>query len=384
MPAHRDQQHDHSPHAAPRVSPDAVAIRRDREPRAVLPHHLYQAAGLLFLLALLFRFFDQLGRVFLLAYFAAILAVGLNALLQRLPLQRKLFAAAVGLLVVGSVVAALWFGTPVLFQQARNMAQMGPGLQEQVKEWEGWIRQNFGLNVHLPDLMGGGAGQSTGDQGGQGGQGTMGRAFGLIEALFIPIVVFFGSLFLLANPNQRLLTPLMRVVPPDLRPAFYRIFQLLGERLVGWLKGTAIAMVAVGTLSVLAFSLIGVPNALLLGIFNGLVEFIPLVGPFVGGGTATLVAFVADPTKALWTAVAATAIQQVEANVITPFAMSRAAEVHPFITLFALLLFGEIFGFLGLLLALPLVLLVWTVVQVLWVERALDTDRDRIAPVVEE
>jgi predicted PurR-regulated permease PerM len=380
MPAHRDQ-HDHPPHAAPRVSPDAVAIHRAHEPRTVLPHHLYQAAGLLFLLALVFRFFDQLGRVFLLAYFAAILAVGLNALLQKLPLQRKLFAAGVGLLVVGAVVAALYFGMPVLFEQARSMARMGPGLQEQVKEWEGWIRQNFGLNVRLPSLMGGGAEQSAA---GQGGQGAMGRAFGLIEALFIPIVVFFGSLFLLANPNQRLLTPLMRVVPSGLRPAFYRIFQLLGERLVGWLKGTAIAMVAVGTLSVIAFSLIGVPNALLLGLFNGLVEFIPLVGPFVGGGTATLVAFVADPTKALWTAVAATAIQQVEANVITPFAMSRAAEVHPFITLFALLLFGEIFGFLGLLLALPLVLLVWTVVQVLWVERALDTDRDRIAPVVEE
>ena len=74
----------------------------------------------------------------------------------------------------------------------------------------------------------------------------------------------------------------------------------------------------------------------------------------------------------------------VEANVITPWAMSRNAEIHPFVTLFALLLFGGLFGFLGVLLALPLVILVWTVVQVLWVERAIDTDRDRIAPVARE
>jgi predicted PurR-regulated permease PerM len=143
-------------------------------------------------------------------------------------------------------------------------------------------------------------------------------------------------------------------------------------------------MVCVGVLSVLLFSLIGVPNALLLGLLNGTLEFIPLVGPWVGGGTATLVAFMDDPGKGGWTALAALAIQQIEGYVITPFAMKQSAEIHPFITLFALVLFGGMFGFLGLLLALPLVLLVWTLVQVLWVERALDTDRDRIAPVVKE
>ena len=96
------------------------------------------------------------------------------------------------------------------------------------------------------------------------------------------------------------------------------------------------------------------------------------------------VALLDDPAKAPWVALAAIAIQQIEANLITPFAMSREAEIHPFITLFALVFFAGIFGFLGMLLALPLVLLVWTVVQVLWVERAIDTDRDPITPVVEE
>ena len=84
------------------------------------------------------------------------------------------------------------------------------------------------------------------------------------------------------------------------------------------------------------------------------------------------------------TAIAALAIQQIEANVITPWAMAHNAEIHPFVTLFALVLFGSVFGFLGVLLALPLVLLVWTLVQVLWVERAIDTDRERIQPVVPE
>ncbi len=88
--------------------------------------------------------------------------------------------------------------------------------------------------------------------------------------------------------------------------------------------------------------------------------------------------------KGLWTAVAILAIQQVESQLVTPLVMAKAAEVHPFVTLFAIVLFGGLFGFLGILLALPLVLLLWTVTQVLWVERAIGTGHDRIEPVVEE
>lgn len=71
-------------------------------------------------------------------------------------------------------------------------------------------------------------------------------------------------------------------------------------------------------------------------------------------------------------------------QVLVPWAMSRQAEVHPMVSLFAIILFGRLFGFLGLLLAIPIVLLNWTLVQVLWVERTIHTGADRIAPVVEE
>jgi predicted PurR-regulated permease PerM len=131
-------------------------------------------------------------------------------------------------------------------------------------------------------------------------------------------------------------------------------------------------------------TIIGVPYALMIGIFAGIVEFVPLVGPWVGGLLAVSVASLDDPGKVLWTIIAVLAIQQLESNVITPLVMARAAEIHPFVTLFALLLFGSLFGFLGILLSIPLVLLLWTIIEVLWVERAIDTDEDRIAPVVKE
>jgi predicted PurR-regulated permease PerM len=370
--------HEEQPAAAPHISADAVAANRGpaRPVREIQPQHLYQAVGLAFLLAIIFKFFDTISHVFLMSYAAAILAVGLNALGNKLPLNRKWVAALVGVIVIGGIGALVTFGLPVVLGQLRDLAGRGPGLEQQIGEWEKWAREQTGTRVRIPrpiDMLKSGA-----------PAGAVGNAMSALEALFIPIIVFFGALFALANPNANLMNPVLRAVRAEQRPAVYRIFQLLGERLVGWLRGVAMAMVAVGALSVLLFSLIGVPNALLLGLLNGVLEFLPLVGPWIGGGTATLVAFMDDPGKGGWTALAALAIQQIEGYVITPYAMSRNVEIHPFITLFALVLFGGMFGFMGLLLALPLVLLIWTVVQVLWVERALDTDRDRIAPVVAE
>lgn len=362
--------------AAPRVPADAVAAVH-RRVDALAPVHLYRAIGLAFLLALVYRYWDQLTQVFLLGYAAAILAVVLNALRRKLNVKRTWLAAGVGLLVVGLVVAVLAWGTPLLIEQARGVIGTGPALEEQITRWEQQIQQKTGMKVSIPD-------PTKMFQGGSSGANVMGRAATVLEVLFVPLILFFGGLFALANPNDRLLTPMLRVLPNGLRLAWYRIFQLLGERLIGWAKGTGMAMLGVGLLSTAALLVIGVPNAVVLGIFNGLVEFIPLFGPWLGGLTAVLIAFLDDPQKALFTAIAALAIQQIEANLITPWAMSRNAEVHPFVTLFGLVLFGGLFGFLGILLAVPLVMLAWTVVQVLWVERAIDTDRDHIAPVVKD
>ena len=301
----------------------------------------------------------------------------LNAFRRKLHVKRTWLAAGVGLLVVGSVVALLAWGMPLLIEQARGVIGTGPALEEQITKWGAADPAKDGDEGQHPrshqDVPGR---QQRRQRDGQRGH----RAGGPVR----PPILFFGGLFALANPNERLLTPMLRVMPHGLRLAWYRIFQLLGERLIGWAKGTGMAMLGVGILSTTALLVIGVPNAIVLGMFNGLVEFIPLFGPWLGGLTAVLIAFLDDPQKALFTAIAALAIQQIEANLITPWAMSRNAEAHPFVTLFGLVLFGSLFGFLGILLAIPLVMLTWTLVQVLWVERAIDTDGDRIAPVVEE
>lgn len=360
----------------------AVAAPRAHGRVPVEPRHLYRAVLLFFVLSALLRYLPQLIYVALLLYAAVILAVAFNAIVRRLPLQRAWVAGLLGIALLAALVAVLWFGVPVLLAQVRNLAAQLPAMEQQAREAEQWLREQTGLNLRLmrpgaaPDLgesfLGGGISSALSNIG------------GLLGAILLPFLVLVGALYAVAHPNRQLLEPLLRAVPRETRPALRRSLELLGERLLGWIKGTLISMAAVGLLSWLLFVLIGLPNALLLAVLAALFEFIPLIGPWIAGAVAVIAAALIDPTKALWTAAAALAVQQVEGYLITPFAMRHAADVHPFITIFALLFFGNLFGFLGVLLALPLTFLVWTLVEVFWVERALDTDEDRIAPVVQE
>lgn len=348
----------------------------------VRPEHLYKAAGLLLLLALVYRHFDTLARVTLLVYAAGIFAVVLNAAARRIPLERRWTAGLIAVAIIAITGAAFWFGGAALLRQLRGLVESLPEMEAQLREWGEWLRSRLGLDVQL-------VGEHTREMardffGGLGGAEVLGRARGLVEWLALPVLIFFGGIFALAQPNDRLLTPFLRIVPEDRRDSFRRVFELLGHRLRGWAKGQAISMLTVGVLSTIAFYILGVPYALLFGVVNGLAEFVPIIGAWAGGIPAVVVAFLEDPMKGVWTTLAILVIQQVESQLVTPLVMAKAAEVHPFVTLFAIVLFGGLFGFLGILLALPLVLLIWTVVEVLWVERAIRADHDRIEPVVDE
>ena len=267
-------------------------------------------------------------------------------------------------------------------RQMRGLVDALPMMEAELEAWGDLVHEWSGIDL---DVVGEALRERAQSLlGNISGSDVIGRAGGLIEALAVPVLIFFGGLFALANPNERLLVPLLRVVPASRRDAVRRVFTLLGDRLSGWIEGQLVAMATIGVLATVAFTVIGVPYALLLGVVNGIAEFVPIVGPWAGGIPAVIVAFLDEPSKGLWTLVAILGMQLIESQIVTPVVMSRAANVHPFVTLFAIILFGGLFGFMGVLLALPLVLLFWTVVEVLWVEETIGTGRDPIEPIVEE
>ena len=129
------------------------------------------------------------------------------------------------------------------------------------------------------------------------------------------------------------------------------------------------SMGVIAVLSTLGLSLIGVKAALANGVLAGLLNFIPNLGPTISVLPPMAIALLDSPFKALLVLGLYIGIQQFESNFLTPFVMAQQVNLLPAVTLLAQVFFASIFGFWGLLLALPLV-----VVCQIWLRRVLIED----------
>jgi predicted PurR-regulated permease PerM len=133
------------------------------------------------------------------------------------------------------------------------------------------------------------------------------------------------------------------------------------------------AMILIFIVTWLGLMLLGVPSALVLALISGILEFIPYAGAITSSIPAILVGLAQSPELALWVVGLYVLVHHVEAYVIQPVIQQFAVEIPAVITLFCLLAFGLLFGFLGILLAAPLAVVSYVLVKRLYVIEALDT-----------
>jgi predicted PurR-regulated permease PerM len=184
------------------------------------------------------------------------------------------------------------------------------------------------------------------------------------------VLVLVAAVYLAADP-QLYRDGLVKLLPPSQHERSEEALRMTASALRLWFLGQLASMVLVGTLSATAFSLIGVPSALGLGVIAALTNFIPLVGPLLGAIPAVLFSFTAGTETVLWTIAAVFAIQQLEGYVITPMVQRRAVDVPPAVILFAIAGFGVLFGWLGVIFAVPLAVTAMVLIQKLWVRDTL-------------
>ena len=223
------------------------------------PEHLYKAVGLLLLVLFVYANLRGIAEVLLIVYAAAILGVAFHAIVGLIPNHRRGVTAGLGLLIFGGIALTLWFAVPALADQVRGLSSEVPSYRAQLEVWAQQFRQATGLNI---DLFGS---RSRSFFRGMFSDAQMiGTARGLMEGLFLPLVLIMGGLYAAAKPNDKLLTGFLRAVPPQRRDAFRHMLQLLAHRLRAWVKGTLLSMLIVGVLTVVGFWIIGVPYPLLL------------------------------------------------------------------------------------------------------------------------
>jgi predicted PurR-regulated permease PerM len=183
---------------------------------------------------------------------------------------------------------------------------------------------------------------------------------GLILILFVAIFVAIDASTYHAG--------LMHLFPHRIRPRAGEVLSATATMLRRWLFTQFIAMLLVGALTAVVLLLLDVKAALGLGIIAGLLEFVPIAGPIIAAVPGIAMGFLDGPEKAIYVTLAYIGIQQVEANLVTPLLMKRGLEIPPVLTITAQGVMSLVFGFIGLLVAVPMLAATIVPIKMLYVQ----------------
>jgi predicted PurR-regulated permease PerM len=329
-----------------------------------------QPVAMLFVLAaalvLLLVFFDAISTVMLGLLAAAIVACTLNPLVRWIPAPRAVGAALSGLGFIAAVVALVVALSWPLARPIQSELERWPENRERIDVLlSDWSRQ---LALQEPVTVDG-IFTSIGEFfAGEQGPRLFSRGADVAVAIVIWLAfVFIGSIFMLADPNDRLLRPALRIVSPRYRPRVVEMLEALGPRLRRWVLGTLTSMSIVFTASLVGFKVIRLEFALPLALLAGLCEIVPTVGPACAMVVAVLFAATQSAGTVIGVLCVYAVIQAIEAYVILPMIMRGAVKVHPAVTLFSVVLWGKIFGVPGLMLAIPINLTIACLVDFLYI-----------------
>lgn len=162
---------------------------------------------------------------------------------------------------------------------------------------------------------------------------------------------------------------LMHLFPHRSRPLVGEVLTEIATQLRRWLTTQLIAMAVIGVVSTIVLLVLDVKAAFALGLIAGLLEFIPTVGPVLSAVPAIAMGFLDSPEKALYVTIAYIVIQQLEGHILIPLLMKGGMDLPPVLTILAQALMALLFGFLGLMVAVPMLAAVMVPVKLLYVER---------------
>jgi predicted PurR-regulated permease PerM len=146
---------------------------------------------------------------------------------------------------------------------------------------------------------------------------------------------------------------LLLLVPQSKRESISELISAMETKVGFYIAGQGVLCLVIGIMALVAYLLIGLPNALVLALVAGVMEAVPLIGPSLGAIPAAVIALAIAPSKLVWVIVATLVIQQLENAVLVPRVMRRAVGVNPFISLLAIFAFSSLFGVAGALMAIP-------------------------------
>jgi predicted PurR-regulated permease PerM len=293
--------------------------------------------------------------VLLLVFLGILLAASLEPLVarlrRRLPLSRGQAILLAYLAFFVAVVGLALLVVPAAIAEAERIVERVPDVLDDAADWTETIRPvALGDTLRLligevREIVAGATQPPDPDE-------VVEAGFTIAEAVITVTTLLVVVAFWLVE-RARLQRYVLAFLPHARRAGGRAAWNRVERRLGLWTRGQLVLMATVGAASAIAYHLLGLPSALLLGVIAGVCEVIPLVGPLLGAIPALLVALTISPETALAVAVVYVLIQFVEGNVLVPVVMRNAVGLSPLLVLLSLLAGAATAGIVGALLAVP-------------------------------
>ncbi len=283
--------------------------------------------------------------------------------LERAGLSRILATTVIALIALLMIIIAGLLLIPLLANQLVEFVEFIPKLAENIQTFiNETVRPLLnkyvpGWEKYVPIVVSaiGTIGSATSGQAGQVIDQVASSAMGAINVLMIVIIVPVVMIYMLADWDK-VIEKIDHMLPRDHAETIRELFREVNGVLAGFVRGQVTVCAILAAIYAISLSLVGLQFGFVIGCIAGLISFIPFVGSIGGGVLAVGVAIFQFWSEPAWIGVVGViffAGQILEGNFITPRLVGSSVRLHPVWLLFALSAFGSLFGFVGLLIAVP-------------------------------
>ena len=352
--------------------------RTDEHPVASVAYRAVLLAAGLLVFGLLFQ---ELLTLLLAVLITVIIAIGLAAVATKLESYGvpRPIGALIGLVGALTAIAGIFaLIIPPFIDQTNEFVDDVPGIVEDLRDR---IHDATGADAQdIADSVQNFAESYTDDPGRLIGPITsIGLSVaGILAAL---VLILITAYYIAVNPEP-LVNGVRRLVPPAHRDHADHIMGRLKSAWIGWTRGVAVDMVVSGVLLYIGLTLIGLEFAIFFAVLTALFSVVPYYGAIASGIPPVLFAFTDSPGKALLVIAVYTFVQQVEGSLTIPVVMSRTVKLHPAVIAVGVLVVGQLFGFVGLMVAVPILSMIVILTEELWVNPIEAAHRRRTAEMV--
>lgn len=295
-------------------------------------------------------------EVLLLVFLAVLLGAALEPVVgfirARTGIGRGFSILGVYAVFLVAVIAMAVFIVPAATVQLSAGLSHLPAFLDQIRAWAGQLRPEVlgeGINS-LADAL-----EAPFKPGPAPDPDSLVEASVVVVQVAAALVTLLALVFFWLTERPRLQRYALAFLPAHRRAGIRDAWNEIETRLGLWARGQLLLMATIGVATGIAYTLLGLPAALLLGLIAGLSEVIPIVGAFIGAIPAVLVATTISPEVTVLTIAIYLILQLIEGNVLVPMVMRNSVGLSPFLVMVSLLLGSAIAGVLGAIVAVPVV-----------------------------